>query len=176
MTPTPLKLVTAILGICLLATSAQADLVVDFSESAPKDRFTIKNDSACDLGPATITVNLAGSAGELFFDTSGAGAGVEVFQPYETVEGATHLKSASVVGDGDTRVSLRLNGLPANMAVGFTIDVDDRLENSARGQIIVTGSEISGASVSLEMANLTPITASFEEESSATMKTEGCVF
>jgi len=78
-TPTRACLTTLATALTLCATPAFADIEVTFLESAPKDRFTFTNTGACDLGPAVLSLDLAGSAAGLIFDTSGAGAGVEVF-------------------------------------------------------------------------------------------------
>ncbi len=128
----------------LVATPLLADIRVDFDEGAPVDRFTILNDGACPLGTATVTVDLDGSAGGLIFDTTAAGAGIEVFQPFRIVAGAERLTGEPLVSDGDTAVALPLRGLPPGARVAFTIDVDDTV--SARG-IMVAGGEIDGARV-----------------------------
>jgi hypothetical protein len=121
-----------------------------FTESAPKDRFSFTNTGSCNLGPVTVTLSLEDSVGGLIFDTTGDGAGVEVFQPFETVSGAQAVSSVTPVTDGDTSVSLTLTGLAPAQTVAFTIDVDDTLRYSALGQIQIADSEIAGAIVILE--------------------------
>ena len=61
----------------------QADIVVNFVESAPKDRFVIENTGECEFENLVVEIDLSGSAGGLIFDTTATGAGVEVFQPFE---------------------------------------------------------------------------------------------
>ncbi|MEM9582658.1 MAG: aggregation factor core [Pseudomonadota bacterium] len=158
----------------LAATPAFAGLQADFIEGAPKDRFSFTNVSACDLGPVTIKLDLAGSAAGLIFDTSGAGAGVEVFQPYQTVAGADRLAKASPVSDGDTEITLTLTGLPPNASVAFTIDVDDTRPQSALGQIRVDDSEIAGAMVILTSGGMLQ-SGVFDTTSRAHIKTAQCV-
>ncbi len=127
----------------LFATTASADITATFIEGAPKDRFVLSSDSGvCDDTPISVTVDLTGSAGALIFDTTGAGAGVEVFQPFELVAGGERVTGTSSVSDGDTRLTLSLNGLPEGVDVAFTIDVDDTI--GAR-EITVTDAEIEGA-------------------------------
>ena len=159
--------------LMLTATPALANIEASFIESAPKDTFRFTNISACDLGPATLTVDLADSAAGLIFDTTGNGAGVEVFQPYQTVAGAEMLTNISPVNDGDTKITLTVSGLKPNQSIAFTIDVDDTLRNSERGQIQVSGSEIAGATVSVATTATQEI-AAFDTTSSALIKTVNC--
>jgi len=82
----------------LITSPVLADIEVTFLESAPKDRFTFTNTGACDLGPAVLSLDLSGSAAGLIFDTSGDGAGVEVFQPYETNLGQIRVSDSEIKG------------------------------------------------------------------------------
>ncbi len=160
--------------IALTATPAFAGLDAQFIEGAPKDRFTFTNTSTCDLGPTTLTLDLAGSAAGLIFDTTGSGAGVEVFQPYQTVAGAGSLAKVSKVSDGDTQITLTLTGLPPQQSVAFTIDVDDTLVKSALGQIRVDNSEIAGATLTLKTGE-TQHNGVFDTTSRASIKTVNCL-
>ncbi|MEM8917191.1 MAG: aggregation factor core, partial [Pseudomonadota bacterium] len=125
-----------ILAMALLATAppAAADLRVSFQESAPKDRFSIVNAGGCDLTDLTLTIDLTPSAGGLIFDTEPTGAGVEVYQPFEIVEGLEHVQSIDTAADGGRTVTILFSRLAPNAATRFTVDVDDTLTNSALGQ------------------------------------------
>ena len=142
-------------------------LQVNFIESAPKDRFVIENSGSCTLNEALVTIDLNDSAGQLIFDTTGEGAGVEVFQPFEIAEGQLELVSSSEVIDGDTALTVRIQSLQPGSQVGFTIDVDDTLTNSDLGMIRVTGSEISGGSVFISTSIQADVSAVFGENSRA---------
>lgn len=129
--------------VCFAAQTAPADVSLRFVEGAPKDRFVLTTSgAACAATPMDVTIDLDGSAGALVFDVTEAGAGVEVFQPFELVEGADLVTSRTDVKDGDTQVQLGLTGLASSQNVTFTIDVDDTI--NAR-EITVTDSEIEGA-------------------------------
>jgi hypothetical protein len=132
--------ILALLG----ATSAQADLTLRFTEGAPKDRFTLTNTGDCALPAGSITVDLGTAPAGLIFDVTNAGAGVQVFQPFEVVAGADRLTSQPKVADGDTAVTLPISGLAAGQSVAFTIDVDD---TGGGREITVSGSEIAGATL-----------------------------
>jgi hypothetical protein len=133
-------------AICLcFATPAFANLEVRFIEGAPKDTFEFTNKGACDLGPTEITVDMSETAAGLYFDTTSQGAGVEVFQPFELISG--HVAGAVQVGDGDSKLTMRLNSLAKDESIAFTIDVDDTDHHGQRGQNQVSRSEISGTSV-----------------------------
>lgn len=144
----------------LLGTAAQADLRVSFDEGAPKDRFRIVNTGGCAIVNSSILLDLSTSQGGLIFDVTGLGQGVEVFQPFDLVEGASALAGVPTVLDGETRIRLDVVALQPEAAIAFTIDVDDTLGQRA---ITVSGSEIEGASVSYSGP---------EQESSAAFSTQ----
>ncbi|MGX9355828.1 aggregation factor core [Roseobacteraceae bacterium S113] len=159
----------------VLALPAQADISVKFVESAPKDRFQIINLAGCAVGPVDLKIDLSKSAAGLIFDTSESGAGVEVFQPFELVEGRDSVAATGRVGDGDTTVSLKIAQMPADGVVAFTIDVDDTMTNSELGQIRVSGSEISGAEVSVAQADGTVMVQAFDARGRATVALADCM-
>lgn len=162
------------IGAGLISTAAMADIQIRFQESAPKDRFTITNTSGCDLGTFEIEIDLGPSVGKLVFDTTGSGAGVEVFQPFEIAGGAIELMSGTVK-DGDTTLSLRLANLSPGGAAAFTIDVDDTLTNSDLGQIRIAGGEIAGSRARLTMGDAPPIEATFTNGNAAVLALDACV-
>lgn len=140
-----------------LATTAYADLKVRFNEGAPKDRFTIQNTGTCAITASSIVIDLSKSQGGLIFDVTGSGEGVEVYQPFEVVEGSDALAAMPTVRDGQTRVELEIKRLAPGQSIAFTIDVDDTLGQRA---ITVTGSELDGAMTSYSNG-AQPISASF---------------
>ncbi|MBO9453111.1 aggregation factor core [Tropicibacter sp. R16_0] len=157
---------------CLLlsATVAQAGLSIRFIEGAPKDRFQIENTGSCDITAATLRLDLSSSQGALIFDVTSTGAGVEVFQPFELVEGQEALASVPAVVDGQNTLDLAVDRLKPGAAIGFTIDVDDTIGTR---QITVTGSEIEGAKVSITQgAEVTA--ATFNGKARAELQTTGC--
>lgn len=130
----------------LTATTATAELLVTFSEGAPKDSFRFQNTGACALSDVTVALDLAPSQGGLIFDVTSHGAGVEVFQPFDLIQGADALHDIPVVKDGQTALNPAIANLAPNAAITFTIDVDDTKGSRA---ITVSGAEISGARVSV---------------------------
>ena len=132
--------------------AAAAEVKIRFDEGAPKDRFSITNMSACNFGPLKIKIDLAPSPYGLIFDVSASGAGVEVFQPLEIVQGRQNLASIPTIRDGDNAITLQLLKLDASQTVSFTIDIDDTVE--ARG-ITVADGEIAKARVELSQGDFT---------------------
>lgn len=161
-------------ALAVSTVAASADIRVSFIESAPKDRFVIENAGGCEAAAMTVTLDLSTSAGRLIFDTTGAGAGVDVFQPFETAAGGELIESATAVVDGDDRITLELRPLAPRARVAFTIDVDDRLEASDLGQIRVSGSEISGATASAT-SGATSASGAFSEDAKASLKLNDCL-
>ncbi len=162
---------TLLATIFTLGTSvaATADIAVRFIESAPKDRFEFINTGACALGPVALHLDLSTSAAGLIFDVSGAGAGVEVFQPFELVAGADLLSNTPIVLDGMSALRLDLKSFPVGAKVAFTVDVDDTLDASDLGQIRVSGGEIAGAVVRMDEAE-----GVFSENAAARLPAVGC--
>ena len=161
----PLSILT-LLG----ATAAQADLSVTFSEGAPKDRFALTNTGDCTLPAGTATIDIGTSPAGLIFDVTSAGAGVEVFQPFDVVAGADTLRSLPRVTDGDSAITLKMKALGVGQSIAFTIDVDDT--GGAR-EITVNGSEIAGASVRVTLGD-TQATGTFDTSAKAQVQTSGC--
>lgn len=173
----------AILSLGLGVTqTTYANLQINFVESAPKDRFVIKNTGQCDLTNLTVEIDLSNSAGKLIFDTTATGAGVEVFQPFEVREGAIKLQSSDTVADGDKSLSVVIDELIADQSVSFTIDVDDTLPKSSLGQIRVAGSEMQGAQVRIltndalakESTSEFAMQAAFSADKIATITLDSC--
>ncbi|WP_439141202.1 aggregation factor core [Planktotalea sp.] len=162
-------LTLAAFAICS-ASFVQADISARFIEGAPKDRFEITSTSDCLSGPVKVTINLDGSAGGLIFDTTAAGAGVEVFQPFELTSGGSLVEQSPSVMDGDKALSIGLSALPKGQTVAFTLDVDDT--GGAR-EITVNGGEIAGASVVL-MADGERKAATFGADAKAVLANSGC--
>ena len=149
------------LALCLFASTATAqDLIVQFTDGAPKDRITLTN-GGCTLSNAMVLLNLKGSQGGLVFDTSSGGAGVEVFQPVEITSGYAAL---SPVKDGDEKLQIFVQSLMEGGTLGLTADLDDT--SGGAGEITVTGSEMAGASVQIAL-NDRVITGTFDTSGQA---------
>lgn len=159
----------AIIGLAF-ATPSLADVVVDFNESAPKDRFTIRNSGACPLEEIVVTIDLGASVAGLIFDVTGAGAGVSVYQPLEIVSGQEFLREVPLVRDGDTRAAFSISTLAPQELIAFTIDVDD---TAGVSETMVSGAEIKGAVVTVAQRG-TETMASFDEHSSARVPFSSC--
>jgi hypothetical protein len=134
-------------GFILAGIQAQANLIVQFTEGAPTDRFAFTNAGDCPMQEARITVDLTASRGGLIFDVTETGAGVSVYQPFEVVEGAQSLGAVPLVADGDTGLILEVERLDPGATIAFTIDVDDTAGTAAT---LVSEAEISGAGIMIE--------------------------
>ncbi|WP_299480677.1 aggregation factor core [uncultured Roseibium sp.] len=128
----------------LTASVAFADIAVRFDEGAPKDRFSFENVGSCTIGSSELTLDISGSASGLIFDTTGKGAGVEVYQPLEIVAGSASLTAVTPVADGDKTITLSIRELQPGDTIAFTIDVDD---TAGQREITVSGSEIEGTAL-----------------------------
>ncbi|CAD0184645.1 hypothetical protein RUESEDTHA_01527 [Ruegeria sp. THAF57] len=165
----PKSILTATFGL-LVASSLQAGVQIRFIEGAPKDRFVLTNVGTCQVEASNVKIDLSQSAGRLIFDVTEKGAGVEVFQPLEFVEGADALRQLPSVVDGQNTIELEIASLAAGDTLAFTIDVDDTI---GQREITVTGSEIEGATVSYTDADKTS-TATFSSEALVNVTTKDC--
>lgn len=136
-----MRLPLTLVALCLATPALSASVSVNFQDGAPKDRFTISYDGSCATPTIDLVIDLGTAPAGLIFDTTGAGAGVEVFQPLEWVKGDAR---TSAVTDGDTAVSLTLNPMAPGDVLAFTVDIDDTTSNR---QITVDGSEMVGATL-----------------------------
>ncbi|SFK67500.1 aggregation factor core [Shimia haliotis] len=152
------------------ATHALSSVDVRFIEGAPKDRFEIRNSGACPISSATLTLDLSTSAAGLIFDVTGAGAGVEVYQPFAVTSGKASLRSLPDVRDGQNKLLLDIDTLSPGNSISFTIDVDD---TTGGREITVNGSEISGATVRLATPTATN-SATFNTAAGASLPHSNC--
>ena len=183
-----LAITAAIPALALVVPAASADNVnsslcgfsanVQFNESAPRDSFLIKNTSSSDWNISTLALDMTHSAGNLIFDVTAQGAGVEVFQPFRADDGPASLVEEPRVMDGDQRIVLALSGFSKGVDYRFTIDVDDQLTDSALGQIRVAASEMSGAELTLGIENATgdtsTLTGVFDDKNSVIFEAGTC--
>ncbi|WP_319545977.1 aggregation factor core [Ruegeria conchae] len=165
----PTSILAATFGL-LVASSLQAGVQIRFIEGAPKDRFVLTNVGTCQVEASNVKIDLSQSAGRLIFDVTEKGAGVEVFQPLEFVEGADALRQLPSVMDGQNTIELEIASLAAGDTLAFTIDVDD---TTGQREITVTGSEIEGATVSYSDADETR-TATFSSDALVHVTTKDC--
>ena len=138
-------------ALCSL-TAAQAaracgpEVVIQFIDSSP-DLFIIENRSLEAWTLVSLEFRAEKSAGRVVFDTDLGGAGASEPYQFEVVEGEVGLMKAPVVADGAEELTLHFANFAPGRKFVFSIDLDDRLENSAMGQAYVTGDEIAGAEV-----------------------------
>lgn len=137
-----------VLGLVLgpTARACGPEVVIRFIDSSP-DLFIIENNSLEPWTLLSLEFRAANSTGRVVFDTDFGGAGASEPQQFETVEGEVGLMRAPVVADGAEELTLNFTNFQAGRKFVFSIDLDDRLENSAMGQAYVTGEEIAGAEV-----------------------------
>jgi len=136
-----MRLPAIAVALCSATPALAAELTVTFRDGAPKDRFTLSYDGSCAAPAMRVDIDLGTAPAGLIFDITGAGAGVDVFQPLEWVIGSAR---TSAVTDGDTRVSLDLDALAPGETLAFTVDIDD---TTSSRQITVDGSEMTGATL-----------------------------
>lgn len=141
-------------ALMLTVASVNANVMVNYIEGAPKDRFVITNTGECSLQTVRVDIDLTNTMGGLIFDTTASGAGVEVYQPFEVTKGDIQLKDKASVSDGDKLLSVMISGIQPYASVSFTIDVDDTLRKSERGMIIVSGAEIENGLVTVTQGSV----------------------
>ncbi|MFK7746419.1 MAG: aggregation factor core [Roseobacter sp.] len=165
-----MKMMYAVVLTTMIASQGSADVRVIFTESAPKDRFTVENTGDCALDDLEVSIDLSASAAGLIFDVTGQGAGVQVFQPLELVSGAENLKNVPDVLDGDNMITLSMRSLAPSATVAFTIDVDDTVGTRAT---MISGAEIQGAMIRATFRGQT-IETEFSTDAVAVAALNGC--
>ncbi|MEM9359008.1 MAG: aggregation factor core [Pseudomonadota bacterium] len=173
---------SALLAAILLSSgkaysaNTETNLLVTFTESAPKDSFMITNIGNCRINQLQLRIDLASSKGSLIFDPTGSGAGVQVFQPLKVTAGQSYITALSEVSDGSQELELRLNSLVAGAKVSLTVDLDDTLprERSDLGQTRISDAEISGAMVYSRVDSGAPVKAAFGADAIALLRGIPC--
>ena len=173
-------LLTFMLSVTAADITAQANtkyttLSIVFEESAPKDIFTIQNTGQCSTHPMLLRIDMSTSKSGLIFDPTDGGAGVQVFQPLEIRSGRNLIASVSEVRDGDNDVTFMLKSLKPDTVVSFTIDVDDTLPQSERGQTMISASEMQGATVEVKSDGKKALKSVFTDRSVARIKNIPCL-
>ena len=178
----------SILPVCgLLAPHLHADstqtgceirAMGQFIEGAPTDRFIFTNESDAGWSISRLELELGSSTGNLIFDTTDQGAGVDVFQPFKSETGSAALLSQPTVDDGDQRLELVFSHFKPSESFQFTIDLDDQLSDSDLGQIRISDSEIQGATVQINVVSdtgqTTTLSAEFDQSSALRVVGNGC--
>ena len=162
-------------ALILCSTAAHADVTVAFVEGAPKDRFVIENAGQCATAPSIFEIDLTASTAGLIFDTTEAGAGVEVFQPVEVVAGADMVIDLAQPGDGDQTLSVSLKSLPPGGEIIITLDLDDMIASGTSRPTMVTGSEIKGIAVRLTQQTDATAMANFTDSVQVSIPVAGCL-
>lgn len=132
----------------------QAVLSAKFTESAPRDKFRFYNMSSDGWQVQSVKLQLAGSDGNLVFDTEEGGTGVEVFQKFREESQSAKAAVVNEPADGDQSLTIEFSDFPSGANYTFSIDLDDQLKQSELGNIRVSGSEINGAEISVEFVSL----------------------
>ena len=133
--------------------NCQAVLSAKFTESAPRDRFHFSNVSSDGWQVQSVMLQLAGSDGNLIFDTEEGGTGVEVFQKFREESQSATTAVVNEPADGDQSLTIEFSDFPAGANYTFSIDLDDQLKQSELGNIRVSGSEINGAVISVSFVS-----------------------
>ncbi|MEO0401668.1 MAG: hypothetical protein AAF214_04770 [Pseudomonadota bacterium] len=159
-----MRISTLLTALVVLAPlPAAATMTATFRDGAPKDRFTLQYSGDCVLSDIEIEIDLGTAPAGLIFDTTSAGAGVEVFQPLEWVTGTAR---TTAVTDGDTALTLSLDTIAPGDVLAFTIDIDD---TTSTRQITVNGSEMAGATLRMDSTD-----ALFDDTGTAVMALAPC--
>lgn len=159
----------------LIAGPALAELRVSYVDRAP-DLITIRNGSACDLGPFELTIDLRPSPAGLIFDISGAGAGFAGHAPLSILQGAEQVLSISDLTDGDTRLVLQIDFLSGNGTISMAVDLDDTSPASEMGRTIISPAEIAGAVAEVRRGpGAPPLSAGFGPDGVAVVPLEACI-
>ncbi len=161
-------------ALVVFAPSAQADIAVQFTESAPKDRFVITNRTACDIATGAVAIDLSSSASGLIFDTDPSGPGENVAQPFEIARAQDVEVSIAAIPDGATAAEIQVRDFKPGGELAVTVDVDDSIRSGPRGVQMIAGSEIAGARVAFVSSAGTAYAATFDSKGAALIALTGC--
>lgn len=173
-------------GSLIIAGAAHASsqpcgprFVVTFQDSDP-DTFTIENKSGEGWRLVGLSIILAGSAGDLIFDTMAGGLGSGSPSAFfSKLDSSVRLVDAKGAADGGRAVSLAFENFLPGKSFDFYTDVDDRLPASPLGQPHVDGGEFKGAIAAGIFRGPTDkpvrLEAIFDDQATADTGAGGCV-
>lgn len=179
-----------LLAACLLVWAIPAPALGDTTPCGPRfsvtfvdaepDLFSIENLSGEGWELVGLSIVLAGSAGDLIFDTVAGGEGSgnpSAF--FSSFASPVQLIDAKGADDGGRAVSLAFAGFAPGRQFDFHTDVDDRLPSSTFGAAHVDRGEFAGATAHGTFRGPTgaPVTidATFDEKAYADSGSGGCV-
>lgn len=171
------RYITAVLIIPALTLSvqaSQAEFSVEFREAAPKDRFILKNKTACELRHGAITFDLRPTSSGLLFDTVPAGAGENVAQPFEIARAERVDATVPEVPDGASVAQLKFRNFASGGEIEVTVDVDDSVRSGPRGVQMIDASEIAGARITVVDASGPVGAAEFDRKGLARFEVSVC--
>ena len=161
-------------SFAVIALPVRADLLIQFEEDAPKDRFIITNASACELAAAILELDLRGSQSGLIFDTTQGGAGENVAQPLEVADGGAFVLSTPSVSDGAQSFQLELKSFKRGAAILLTVDVDDSVPSGPMGVQMISGSEIAGSAAEMRFPGGDRARAMFDDRGELKLSLPAC--
>ena len=129
-------------ALALFGTAAQSDILIEFVEASPNDRFVIHNISPCDLVGFALEIDLSRSEGGLVFDTNEDDRVIEVFQSYQLVSSSHKVALRREPIDGARRLMFDVEELDHGASVSITVDIDDTTSEIGK---IVSGEEMVGS-------------------------------
>jgi len=154
--------------------SANAAVTIYFQEAAPKDRFVVMNQTACEISAGSITLDLRPSASGLMFDTAPSGAGENVAQPFEIARAQGVSASAANVPDGASTAEFQFRNFLPGGEIEVTVDVDDSVGSGPRGVQMIDASEMVGARVTVTIGSGALYAATFDTQGWARIELTEC--
>ncbi|MFT5485657.1 MAG: hypothetical protein ACI9JL_000155 [Paracoccaceae bacterium] len=167
-------LLGGIAALVLYGQSAHADIAVQFTEAAPKDRFVVTNRTTCEIASGAITIDLSTSTSGLLFDTDPSGPGENVAQPFEIARSESVSASFANVSDGATTAEIRVRNFLPGGRIEVTVDVDDSVRSGPRGVQMIDASEMAGARVTFATGPDVLYAATFDSGGQARIELAGC--
>lgn len=140
----------ALLSGAGLAHACGPQAEIRFAEGAP-DSFEILNRSPAGWRILEVVLDLGGSAGGVYFDPTGEGAGASMPDDFVPRGGSARLTGATPLRDGDTAIALAFEGFAAGGSYLFTADTDDRIGLPPHS--VVAPEEIAGGNVRVRFSD-----------------------
>lgn len=139
--------------LALLATSAQADIVLRMEDGNPHDRLWIRNTDQCGAITGVLQIDFEPSAGRVLLDTEYGGLGTKDPMPVEVELGNIRL---APVTDGDRHLTVFLEGLGAGDTAVVTMDFDNEASFWSSPRVEVFGGHIEGTIARFTDTDVTP--------------------
>lgn len=129
------------------AKLAANELLVWFQDGNPADRILVHN-TGCPISGAKLTIDFRSSSGKVLIDTTYGGPGSRDPLDVQVARGDIRIIPPQ---DGAQILEIMIDDMQRGAIAEVTMDVDDQISATENMRVGVSGSEVAGTTVRLQL-------------------------